>query len=83
MRCTTVRMTDGVTTIVCGRDRLHKCWVCGRLASWQCDAPVGRKDWSGRVPTCDRWLCADHRTKGERRNTDYCAEHAKQLVLGL
>ncbi len=84
MTCTPITGAFG-SGFICSRgsrSHMKPCWICGRPGAYQCDAPVGRAHHSGQ-PTCDRWLCAVHRVKGEGRDTDYCPVHAKQFVMDL
>lgn len=71
MTCRTFKIGDA-TAIVCSRgERRKRCQVphCDRPCVVLCDAPVG-------TGTCDRQLCATHRTEvGPDR--DLCPAHAK------
>ena len=67
--CEWIRMKDGTTAIVCGgRHRKHKCRVCGRRATLQCDYPTDKDK------TCDAWLCRVHAVP-MGRNVDWCTTH--------
>lgn len=75
MSCIPFR-TDGpngpFVGVFCGpRRRVAPCAFCHKAHTQLCDYPTSK----GK--TCDRKLCADHRTAVEP-GQDYCPEHAKQ-----
>jgi len=50
----------GLTGIICTRARKpRQCCECHRPGTYLCDAVVVRR---GKQTTCDRPICADHRT---------------------
>jgi hypothetical protein len=74
MVCETVRLPGGGSAIVCGRHRRRpKCSApgCSAPSEFQCDAPAPRR----KSGTCDRHLCASHRTTPQD-GVDFCPEHA-------
>ena len=66
-------MIDGMET--------GQCWVCGKVAIWQCDHEYRRQPLE---PLCNLWLCPDHTTVeaqlGDTHGADgvdmRCAAHA-------
>jgi hypothetical protein len=77
MTCETVRLPGLGVALVCSRGRRPpKCSVrgCGGAAEFQCDAPLGLP---GAGTTCDRYLCAEHRT-ALGPDVDFCPEHARE-----
>jgi hypothetical protein len=80
MKCSTVKLDNGVTAIVCGRDRRGKCSQCGRLSTKLCDFPQP----NGK--TCDKKLCG-HCAVPIGPDMDYCPDHqrtaAPQAELAL
>lgn len=86
MTCETVKLPHGGAAIICGRNRRRpKCSVrdCTAPGDFRCDAPVAGK----RSGTCDRYLCAAHRTPQRGRPTmggiDFCPEHAQAATQRL
>lgn len=71
MKCSTVKLPNGITAIVCsGRERRGHCFQCGRLSTKLCDFPLG----NGK--TCDKKLCGRCAVPvGQDR--DYCPEHPR------
>lgn len=69
MTCSTVNV-EGHTVILCGRDRIHACVVCGEIAGYLCDwrRPAGG--------TCDAAICKTHRIN-VGISKDLCPDHAK------
>lgn len=68
--CETVRLDNGSFAIVCGgRHRHHRCRLCGRPATLQCDYPSG----PGRR-TCDAHLCRICAIP-QADNVDWCKTH--------
>ncbi|MGH8258812.1 MAG: hypothetical protein ACREUG_03880 [Steroidobacteraceae bacterium] len=72
MKCAVVELPGGARAIVCGGSRVHRC-RCGRLATKQCDWKM-RKLPSGRLATCDAWLC-DECTHSAAEGKDLCPKH--------
>jgi hypothetical protein len=62
MTCEKVRMRDGSSGVVCirgARARKTPCFVCGALATHECDFPSPKR----KSGTCDRPLCDVHAIK--------------------
>jgi hypothetical protein len=81
MTCETVMMKGGTAAIVCTRGRRKRpprCSIrgCGAPAEFQCDAPLGGN------ATCDRYLCAEHRSP-QGNDIDFCPEHAREARLRI
>jgi hypothetical protein len=73
MACSTVRLPDGTTGIICGGrgKKKHRCFYCPAIAEYQCDNPVIRNN---RKATCDTWMCA-HCRNDIGKGIDLCRPH--------
>jgi hypothetical protein len=69
--CTSVKLPDGTTAIVCGPGRRRRC-ACGRIAGLLCDWKVPGK----KSGTCDRPICTSC-TTSPAAGKDLCPEHAE------
>jgi len=75
MHCSHFNLPGGGTAIICGRDRLKACAVCGLPSAKLCDFPLtGVK--AGK--TCDRPVCEKCAVHSEP-DTDYCPTHARMI----
>jgi hypothetical protein len=77
--CNLYRDPEGkFTAIICGLKQ-HRCVICRRPATKQCDFPVVR---NGKAGTCDVYFCDEHGTN-IGPNVDYCRLHSRVGRLQL
>lgn len=73
MPCNVIRDENGIRAIACSRGRREYCDTCRRPSVALCDFKVKR---GGKEATCDRRMCAQHRTN-VGPDMDYCPAHAR------
>jgi len=79
MACNTIKLSNGMAMIACGRGGPYCHQMnCRHLSEFQCDFPIGKYKSGkrkGERRDCNRHLCADHAIHGVTPGIDFCAEH--------
>lgn len=72
MTCSSVKVA-GHEVILCGKQRFHRCVVCGEISLYACD-------WKVDGGTCDAPMCEEHR-HNIGKDKDLCWRHMNAWKL--